>query len=55
MVSLMDPRNNEAEANSSTSIQSKDTSDLFHMPQPRLKDYGRIKFKQKCFQREYLV
>lgn len=51
LVSLMDTRNNEAEADSSTSMQSKDISDPFHMPQPRLNGYVRIKFKQRCFQR----
>lgn len=51
LVSVMDPRKKEAEANSSMNILSEDTSDLLHMPQPRLKGYGRIKFKQKCFQR----
>lgn len=47
----MDPRNNEAETDSSTNVLSEDTSDLLHMPEPRLKGYGRIKFKQRCFQR----
>lgn len=47
----MDTKNNEAEADSSTSMQSKDISDPFHMPEPRLKGYVRIKFKQRCFQR----
>lgn len=45
----MDTRNNEAEADSSTSMQSNDISGPFHMPQPRLKGYVRIKLKTKMF------
>lgn len=47
----MDTRNNKAEADSSTSMKSKDISDPFRMLQPRLKGYVRIKFKQRCLQR----
>lgn len=47
----MNTKNNKAEADNSTSVKSKDISDPFHMPQPRLKGYVRIKFKQRCFQR----
>lgn len=47
----MNTKNGKAEADSSTNMKSEDISEPFHMPQPRLKGYVRIKLKQRCFQR----